>query len=253
MPQIKLTPNEWRKLEKTIKWETYQRFPVKTHRIHIKEDISPILEYIASESKKGDWVAISERFMTISEWRLIHQSFLKPSRLAMVIYRAIRFNMGEKAFHHDPWHAIPKKLQACILIAWWRRMFFALVLGIPLTAIWKLFGKKKGRFYIIAWHRISEIDGSFTKETPPFNEFAKIYPENPEKTCNEIEKKFWIPAIITDGNNIDTEILGMSRWVPVSKTLAKQILLDNPMGQGKEQTPIILVREKNKKSIDKIK
>lgn len=244
MTTIKKTANTGREIEKKINKKTYQRFPVKTHMIHIKEDISPIFEDIKKEYKKGDWIAISERFMTISEWRLIHQSFLKPSILAMIIYRAIRFNMGEKAFHHDPWHAIPKKLQACILIAWWRRMFFALVLGIPLTAIWKLFGKKKWRFYIIAGNRISEVDGSFTKETPPFNEFAKIYPENPEKTCNEIEKKFWIPAIITDSNNIDTEILGMSRGVPVSQSLAKKILLDNPMGQGKEQTPIILIREK---------
>ncbi len=188
--QIKLSPNTGRKIEKTVDGKIYERFPVKTHMIHIKEDISPILEYIAGEAQKGDWIAISERFMTISEGRLLHESFLKPGRLAMAIYWAIRFNMGEKAFHHDPGHAIPKKLQACIFIAGWRRMFFALILGIPLTAIWKLFGKKKGRFYIIAGHRISEVDGSFTKETPPFNEFAKIYPENPEKTCNEIEKKF---------------------------------------------------------------
>ncbi len=240
--QIKLTANKGREIEKTVEGKVYERFPVKTHMIHIKEDISPILEYIAGESQKGDWIAISERFMTISEGRLLHESFLKPGWLAMTIYRAIRFNMGEKAFHHDPGHAIPKKLQACIFVAGWRRMFFALILGIPLTAIWKLFGKKKWWFYIIAGHRISEVDGSFTKETPPFNEFAKIYPENPEKTCNEIEKKFWIPAIITDSNNIDTEILGMSRGVPVSKDTAKKVLLDNPMGQGKEQTPIILVR-----------
>ncbi len=244
MVQIKLSPNTGREIERTVDWKTYERFPVKTHLIYIKEDISPILEYIASEAKEGDWIAISERFMTISEGRLLHESFLNPGWLAMVIYWAIRINMWEKAFHNDPGHAVPKKLQACIFVAGWRRMFFALVFGIPLTAIWRLFGKKKGWFYIIAGNRISEIDGTFSDEVAPFNEFAKIYPENPEKTCNEIEKKFWIPVIITDSNNIDTEILGMSRGVPVEKALAKEILHDNPMGQWKEQTPIILVRAK---------
>ena len=81
---------------------------------------------------------------------------------------------------------------------------------------------------------------------PPYNEFAKIYPEDPDKTCSEIEGKYGIPCCIIDGNNINTRILGMSLSMPLSHEKARNILIDNPMGQGRELTPIILVRaEKN--------
>ncbi len=151
--------------------------------------------------------------------------------------------MGEKAYKNDPGHAVPEKLQAAILIAGWWRIFFAMIVGIPLTILWKIFGKKKCWFYILAGNRISEIDGTFTDEMPPFNEFAKIYPENAQKSADEIEEKFGISTAITDGNNINTEILGLSKKAPLNKKLAREILLDNPMGQGRELTPLILVRK----------
>jgi hypothetical protein len=122
-------------------------------------------------------------------------------------------------------------------------MFLAMIIGIPLTALSKAMGKKVGWFYIIAGNRISEIDGPYSKAMKPFDEFAKIYPEDPNKTCQEIENKYGIPACIIDGNNINTEILGMSMSMPLSHQRARNILIDNPMGQGDELTPIVLVRE----------
>jgi hypothetical protein len=35
----------------------------------------------------------------------------------------------------------------------------------------------------------------------------------------------------------------MSKKIPVSKETVRLVLLDNPMGQGDEKTPIILVRK----------
>ncbi|MGZ5380177.1 MAG: hypothetical protein ACXWD8_20075, partial [Mycobacterium sp.] len=51
-----------------------------------------------------------------------------------------------------------------------------------------------------------------------------------------------IPATIIDGNNINTKIISVSRGMPVDARLARLVLLDNPMGQDDEMTPIILVR-----------
>lgn len=244
MIKVNKKANPGKDLSIKIDNNEYLRFPISTHLIHIKEDLTPILEGIKKEYQEGDWIAISEKFLTISEGRLIHKSFLKPGYLAKALYWVIRFNMGEKAYKNDPGHAVPEKLQAAILIAGWWRMFFAMLIGVPLTLLWKIFGKRKGWFYILAGNRISEIDGTFTDEMPPFNEFAKIYPENAPKSAQKIKDKFGIATAITDGNNINTEILGVSNNFPVSRELAREILLDNPMGQGKELTPIILVRKK---------
>lgn len=244
MTEIKKQANSGKDLEIKVGGETFIRFPVLTHVISIKEDLTPIYKEIQKEYKEGDFIAISEKFFTISQGRVIHQSFLKPGILAKIIYKLIRFNMGGKAYKNDPAFAVPEKIQAAIFIAGWWRMFLATIIGIPLTAILKLFGKKKGYFYKIAGHNIEQIDGTLSHEMPPFNEFIKIYPDKPNQSCQKIEDEFKIPACLVDANNLNVEILGASKNLPVSKEVARKTILDNPMGQGHEKTPIILIRKK---------
>ena len=47
---------------------------------------------------------------------------------------------------------------------------------------------------------------------------------------------------IVDANNINVEVLGASRDLPVSRTTVRAAILDNPLGQNDELTPIIVVR-----------
>lgn len=213
--------------------ETYQRIPVKTHLIHIKEDLHTIIKkYVLSQSKKGDWIAISEKFVTISEGRVIHISAVKPGLLAKLVVT------GVKKYKDDIGYSSPYKMQVAIWQAGWWRVFFAMIIG----GLTKLIGRH-GDFYRIAGNRISEIDGFNPEAIPPFNEFAMLGPSNPTKISQEIEDRFGIPTVIIDGNNINVEVLGMSKSVPVSKKIARKILLDNPMGQNDELTPIIIIRK----------
>ncbi|PID83390.1 hypothetical protein CSB11_01190 [Candidatus Campbellbacteria bacterium] len=244
MTEVKKQPNGGKELEIKVGKDIFLRYPVKTHLISIKEDITPIYEEIKKEYQKGDFIAISEKFLTISEGRVMHKSLLKPGILAKIIYRLIRFNMGEKAYKNDPAFAIPEKIQAAIFVTGWWRMFLATIIGLPLTAILKIFGIKKGYFYKIAGNNIEQIDGPYYGAMPPFDEFAKIYPDNPDLSCQKIEDEFGVPACIADANNINVEILGKSKNLPVSEEVARKTLLDNPMGQGNEKTPIILIRKK---------
>ena len=50
-----------------------------------------------------------------------------------------------------------------------------------------------------------------------------------------------MPVAIVDANNINVEVLGTS---PGSRSTAvvREVLLDNPLGQNDELTPIIVVR-----------
>jgi len=45
----------------------------------------------------------------------------------------------------------------------------------------------------------------------PFDEFAMIGPGKPDEFCQRIEDTFGIPTAIIDGNNINVEVLGMSK------------------------------------------
>jgi hypothetical protein len=234
-PIIKLTTFKMKKELKpyTLNGNTYQRIPVKTHLIHIKEPLMPIIQkYVISNRKKGDWIAISEKFVTISEGRVIHKSAVKPGLLAKLIVKGVR------KYDDDIGYSSPYKMQVAIWQAGWFRAFCAMVIG----GLGKLIGRH-GDFYRIAGNRISEIDGFNPAAMPPFNEFAMLGPSDPEKIANHIEKEFGIPTVIIDGNNINVEVLGRSKGVPVSAEDARLILLDNPMGQNDELTPIVIIRE----------
>ena len=224
-----------KKFEPIIKIDNmhYERIPVKTHLIHIKEPLLPIIEkYIIPKIKKGDFVAISEKFVTISQGRVVHESVVHPGWLAKLVVR------GVKKYKNDIGYSHPRKMQVAIMQAGAWRIFWAMIIG----GITRIFGRH-GDFYRIAGHRVSEIDGFNPDAVPPFNEYAMIGPANPSKVCQEIEDKYKIPAAIVDANNINTEILGASDKIGASKETIRKILLDNPMGQNDELTPVVIIRK----------
>ena len=51
-----------------------------------------------------------------------------------------------------------------------------------------------------------------------------------------------VPVAIVDANNINVEVLGTSAGFPVDRKVVREVLLDNPLGQNDELTPIIVVR-----------
>lgn len=213
----------------------YKRYPVRTHLIHIKEPLDPIIkDYVLPKIKDGDWIAISEKFLTISQGRVVHESTVKPGLLAKIIVK------GVKKYPEDIGYSHPRKMQVAINQTGWLRMFFAMMIG----GITRLLGRH-GDFYRIAGNRISEIDGFNPHAIPPFNEFAMLGPKDPPRDAQAIEDRYNIPTVIIDGNNINVEVLGVSKKLPVDRELAREILLDNPMGQGEELTPIIIIRQEN--------
>ena len=129
-------------------------------------------------------------------------------------------------------------MQLVINIAGLHRVLFASFV----SAITKPFGIR-GLFYIICGNQVSEIDGFAPGTIPPYDQYAVLGPENPNKVCNELAEKFKIQCAIVDANNIDVAILGTSKNLNTSKDILRQSFIDNPIGQGLEQTPICIVRE----------
>jgi hypothetical protein len=142
-----------------------------------------------------------------------------------------------KKYDNDIGYSRPEKMQVAIWQTGYLRMMAAMVGG----AVTRVFGRH-GDFYRIAGNRISEIDGFNPDALAPFDEFAMIGPARPDDYCQRIEDSYGVPTVIIDGNNINVEVLGASRGVPVTRAQARAILLDNPMGQDDEMTPIMLVR-----------
>jgi hypothetical protein len=211
----------------------YERIPVKTHLIHIKEPLPPVIDtYVKPVLRPGDWLAVSEKFVTISQGRVIHHSVVRPGRLAKLLVK------GVTKHPDDVGYSDPRKMQVAIMQAGWWRMLFAMVVG----GLSRLLLRRRGDFYRLAGHRISEIDGFNPATVKPFDEFAMLGPADPDGASADIAAAAGVPVTIVDANNINVEVLGTSPGFPLDRDTVRDVLLDNPLGQHDEQTPIIVVR-----------
>lgn len=218
----------------TVNDSDYQRLMVKTHLIKFGEDLFSILQkYVSPQYKAGDWVAISEKVVSVCQNNARHISTVKAGWLARLIVR------GVKKYPKDIGFSRPEKMQVAVELSGRWRIIPAIFFG----AIGKILGIH-GIFWIIAGRRASEIDGFVPEAMYPYNEYAILPPKEPAKLVQDIENKLGYPAVIIDGNNINVKIIAQSRGVPFDKKLTRLILLDNPMGQDDEMTPFVIVRPK---------
>lgn len=213
---------------------SYTRILIKTHKVAFSEDLSALVKkYVVPENfQSGDWIALSEKVVSVCQNNVRHISTVKAGRLAKLIVK------GVKKYPDDIGFSRAEKMQVAIEMAGYGRMLCAVILG----AIGKVLGLS-GIFWIVAGNRVSEIDGFNPDAMYPYTEYAILPPKDPERVCQELEDKLGYPAVIIDGNNINVKIIAQSAKVPVDKKSARLILLDNPMGQDDEMTPIILVKK----------
>jgi len=213
--------------------DTYRRIPVKTHLIHFGEDLLSLTQkYVLPKFKEGDWIAISEKVVSVCQNNVRHISTVRVGLLARIIVK------GVKKYPRDIGYSAPEKMQVAIETAGKLRIILALILG----GIGKIFGLH-GIFWVVAGNRISEIDGFNPNAMYPYTEYAVLPPREPERVCQKIEDKLGCPAAIIDGNNINVKVIAQSRKIPVSREFCRLILLDNPIGQDDELTPFIIIRK----------
>ena len=213
----------------------YERKTVKTHLLKFNEDLFKVIEeFVLPQIQRGDWLAISEKVVSVCQNNVRHISSVKAGFLAKLIVKFV------KKYPNDIGFSRPEKMQVAVETSGTPRMVVAIILG----TLGKFFGIK-GIFWRVAGNRVSEIDGFNPDAMYPYTEYAVLPPKKPEKICNEIEKRFNLPAVIIDGNNINVKIISRSSGLPVNARDARLILLDNPMGQDDEMTPFIIVRKKN--------
>lgn len=96
----------------------------------------------------------------------------------------------------------------------------------------------------IVGQEVTGLDGFYDGAWDEYRDIGIEIPENPDKVCNEIKDKLGISMMIVDSNDFGREILGKSYDIDLPDNYLKELIRDNPAGQGKQQTPIILIRKK---------
>jgi len=212
---------------------TYERFPIKVPRlIQFGENLETTINtFVKPHYRTGDWLVISEKVFSVSQNLVRHISTVRVGWLARFITLGVKKHQNMTAWSR------PEKMQVAIEIVGAPRIILAAAIGV----IGKLFGKR-GLFWIVAGHRISEIDGFIPEDMYPYTEWGVLPPPDPQGDCERVEQNTSIPTAVADANYIDVQVLGVSGGVGLDKKTVREIILDNPLGQGNKMTPFVLIR-----------
>lgn len=218
----------------TVDGVEYLRIPIKTHIVSDNDDIVEVTDrYTMDQRQPGDMIVISESVTAITQGRAIPEDRIKIGFLARILWRFVRkvpYGVGLRS---------PTTMQCAINETGGIRIILAAIVG----ALGKIVGRK-GDFYRIAGMQAATIDGAHTSPVPPYDRCVIMGPKDPEKVAAKIREKIGCEAAIMDINDIGGSwVLGKSQGIDKKKLEA--IMIDNPLGQALELTPIVLVR-KNK-------
>jgi len=119
------------------------------------------------------------------------------------------------------------------------RVLLAAIVGF----ITKTFLGKKGCFYRVAGPKARSIDGPTKGTIPPYNKCVVLGPKKPNEVARQISEALGgVRVVIVDINDLGGNILGGSHK-GIDYAMIVRLLKDNPLGQGREQTPLGIIRE----------
>ncbi|MDO8497930.1 MAG: asparagine synthase (glutamine-hydrolyzing) [bacterium] len=229
-----------------IQGKRYERYLIKTSVFQKGDDVvkkisDHALHYINIMKWDGDkkfFIVVSEKIVAISQGRSYFIWDIQPSFWATFLSRFVTKTSAGIGL------GSPFTMQLAIQEVGLGKIF----LGTLAALITRPFGIK-GVFYHIAGREAASIDGPTEYSLYPSNVSAKLGPKEPEKVAEEIKKHIislrtpqsnnFLGVVIIDANDIGRNVLGNSTGL--SNKLIEEIFRDNPMGQGKEQTPIAII------------
>lgn len=111
-----------------------------------------------------------------------------------------------------------------------------------ISCITKIF-RIKGIFYKLVGKEVSGLDGFYDGVWKEYKDIGIELPKEPYKVCDHIKNALGISCMIVDANDLGQEVLAKSYDIAYEEEELKEMIKDNPAGQGKQKTPIILIRK----------
>lgn len=226
--------NEGKELEIHVNGKKFIRIPVKTHLIK-REDrmIDVACTYLKDKTAENDIVFITEKIVGITQGRALPLSEIKPRPLAVFLAKYVTKTPAGIGL------GMPETMEMALRECGTLRILFAAAIG----AITKILFKRKGDFYRIAGPKARAIDGPTSGTIPPYNSHVVLGPAQPDKVAREISDALnGTRVVISDINDLGGNILGTSHK-DINLDEVVQILKDNPLGQGHQQTPMGIIRQ----------
>lgn len=230
--------NWYEKPDREAKGTRYRRYLVKTHLIQPGEALEEtLIPYLDGRVQPGDIIVLSEKIVAISENRVVPLKDIRPRSLARFLSRHVRelgYGLGLRR---------PETMEMAIREAGTWRILLAAGAG-----AWDRITGRSGDFYRVAGREIAAIDGPGPTTIAPYNECVVLSPAHPEIIIEVLEKNFGVGVAVVDVNDVGSEVLDASSELDVE--LIKELLRDNPMGQGAQRTPVGILRPVTEKEMN---
>ncbi len=214
-----------------VEGRAYLRIPIRTHVVSETDDIVEVARrYAGPLLQPGDVLFVGEKAVAITQSRAIPISTMRPGILARFSWRFVRqtsYGVGLR----DPY-----SMEAAIEEVGAPRILVAALIG----GITRALGRR-GDFYRIAGAQAAAIDAPGTAGIEEFKDRVIKGPKDPDAVARVLRETLGCEAAIVDCNDIDSAVLGRSPGVDAR--VLRLALLDNPLGQGDEQTPLGILRE----------
>jgi len=201
--------------------------PVRTRLVRAGDDLTGIVaDAVRGIARSGDVIAISETAVAIAQGEFVVAEMIRPSKLAYALSR----HAGAMATVSQP-----ESLQLVIDAVGAPKVVYAAVLHV----LGRLVGRR-GMFYEVMGEAITAIDG-YTGTLPPFERAIVLAPREPDAFAQSVYERTGTGCVVVDANDLEkAKVLGAS--VGVHRGNVENALLDNPHGNGDEQTPVVVLK-----------
>ncbi len=209
----------------------YRRVAIQTHVLLQEDNLTMVAKrYAQPLLQLGDVLFLSEKAVACTQHRAIPLSEIHPRPLARLLCKFVKktpYGIGL---------GIPETMEMALRECGTGRILCAALI----SALGKLIGRH-GWFYRVAGTRASSIDGPCSCTIPPYNQCVVLGPENPDEVAGSLARELGCQVAIVDINDLGAAILGVSD-PSMNKAMLCEILRDNPLGQGRQSTPMGIIR-----------
>jgi len=212
----------------------FERIPIKTHVLTEKDDFAHVLlKYARPVAWPGDIVFISETALAITQGRAIHYKTIRVSLLARLLAKGVtknKYGVGLQS---------PYAMQVAI-----REVgAFRLLLGAVVSAFCKFILRRHGDFYEVAGLATKMIDAEHTMGIEQYYDYVIPGPARPADTIHKLATETHLDLCVVDVNDIQKPWCIASSFDHETERLVEKALVDNPLGQGGQCTPMGIIRE----------
>ena len=226
-------PNDGKVLSVTTDAGTFKRIPIRTRVVMPGDDLDAfVTEYAGEVVEPGDTLFVTEKIVAITQGRSYTLDEIEPRPLARLLSKyVVKTSYGIGL-------GMPETMEMALRECGTPRILFAAAV----SAVTKLFGRR-GDFYRIAGDKARAIDGPTDGTIPPYDRAVVLGPTEPDAVAERLKALLGTPGAVAvvDINDIGGNILG-STLDRAGEAQLVRILSDNPLGQGRQSTPMGIIR-----------